>query len=90
MRKTLICAGLVLALFLAWPMVFGGAGSAVSAASRVPPKAAPAKRSKPKKLDCFPHYEQAYAACTAGDIGGCRMMAGYKWDVCEAEGTWPA
>ena len=89
MRKTLICAGLVLALFLAWPMIFGGSGSAVSAAPRAVPKVGPVKRPKPKKLDCYPLYERAYSACTSGDIGGCRMMAGHSWDVCEAEGAWP-
>ena len=89
MRKTLICAGLVLALFLLWPMMFGGVGASVSAAAPMPPKVKPAKRSKPAKLDCYPFYEQAYAACTSGDIGGCRMMAGHNWDVCEASGAWP-
>ena len=103
MRNAMICASLVLAMFLAWPMVFGGSGAVLNAASRhatvavatvvVAPEPKPLEASvvaapKPASPEsCYARYERSYAACS-GD-GGCRMGAGNNWDVCEATGAWP-
>lgn len=86
MRKAIVCVSFVLALFLAWPMLFGGEGSVVSAAVP-PPPAAPkvAKVSvapRPAPESCYKRYERAYGTC--GNDGGCRMNAAAAWDACEA------
>ncbi|MCR5869424.1 MULTISPECIES: hypothetical protein [unclassified Sphingomonas] len=94
----------MLAIFLAWPMVFGSdKTSAVRAAgAKVAAVAAPAASArlvqtavKPagapqaKALEsCFKRYEREYARCNAID-SSCRMKVADQWDLCEATGFWP-
>lgn len=100
----MICVSVMLAIFLAWPMVFGSEhSSAVRAAgAKVAAVAAPAANArlvqtsvKPAGVpqaqvleSCFKRYQREYARCNAID-SSCRMKVADQWDMCEATGFWP-
>lgn len=100
----MICVSVMLAIFLAWPMVFGSEqASAVRAAgAKVAAVAAPAADARlvqtsvksastpqAKALEsCFKRYQREYARCNAID-SSCRMKVADQWDLCEATGFWP-
>ncbi|MDK2766541.1 MAG: hypothetical protein KYX69_02360 [Sphingomonas sp.] len=104
MRNAMICVSVMLAIFLAWPMVFGSeqssavraAGAKVAAvaapsasARLVQTSVKPAGAPQAQVLEsCFKRYEREYARCNAID-SSCRMKVADQWDLCEATGFWP-
>lgn len=100
----MICVSVMLAIFLAWPMIFGSEkSSAVRAAgAKVAAVAAPAASARMVQTNvkpaaarqsqvlesCFKRYEREYARCNAID-SSCRMKVADQWDLCEATGFWP-
>lgn len=100
----MICVSVMLAIFLAWPAVFGSdKASAVRAAgAKVAAVAAPAASARLVQTSvkpvaalqsqvmetCFKRYEREYARCKAVD-SSCRMKVADQWDLCEATGFWP-
>lgn len=100
MRKWMIFATILLAMFQLWPMVFGHNSNSQASASMPPAHLAPAvatatmtpikiAASKPAgpPQSCYGHYRALYSACTAGDRA-CHLRAADEWDLCEAKGTW--
>jgi hypothetical protein len=100
MRKWMILATVMLAVFQLWPMVFGhnsnseAAASmpaahlvaAVASSSATPIKVAAIKPAGPPQ-SCYVHYRAAYTACAVGDRV-CHTHAADAWDLCEATGSW--
>jgi len=100
MRKWMICASVVLAMFQLWPIVFGHNSNseasasmpaphmvaAVATTSRAPIKVAASKPAGPPQ-SCYSHYRAIYSACAVGDRA-CHLHAADAWDLCEATGTW--
>ncbi|MFL9842430.1 hypothetical protein ABS767_15780 [Sphingomonas sp. ST-64] len=104
MRDAMICVSVMLAIFLAWPMVFGSNEAAAVRAATVE-ATVPAARAAEAKLirtsvraaeippakaleSCFKRYEREYAMCGPTNIA-CRMKVADSWDLCEATGFWP-
>ena len=104
MRKLMIGASVLLAMFQVWPLVFGGrapVGAArvvTSAAPRVVeavatsgdlPRIVPVSTMPaPAPESCYRQYQAHFAACRAGDQA-CHVKAADDWDLCEATGFWP-
>lgn len=97
----MICVSVMLAVFLAWPMVFGSpktsaarAATATAAAGadarlvKTVVKPAPLPATKPLE-SCFKRYEREYAQCSSVN-SSCRMKVADNWDLCEATGFWPS
>ena len=100
MRKWMICASVVLAMFQLWPVVFGHNSSSEASASMPAPHLVPAvatamggrvtvSASKPTgpPQSCYAHYRAVYSVCAVGDRA-CHLRAADAWDLCEAKGTW--
>lgn len=100
----MILATLLLAVFVAWPLVFGNkqkgleeAAEARSVAMRSPPKAsfvlATAVAARPaesrKPESCYQRYQREVKQCAGADMAGCKLGAADHWDMCEATGFWP-
>ena len=97
----MICISAMLAVFLAWPLVFGGGltldatpahATAAMSASATPrlikTVVKPAVVETPiaaVPLTCYKRYEIAYGTCSKSGAG-CRMQAAEQWDLCEATG----
>ena len=98
MRNLMICATLALALFLGWPLAFGGKGEprlgttrAEASAPAVAAKAVEVSQTAApvKPESCYKHYQRAIKLCTGGSAAACRLGAADHWDMCEATGFWP-
>ncbi len=100
MRKWMICASVVLAVFQLWPMMFGHKANGGVAASMATPHlvaavasttVAPIKVAAVRPVgppqSCYTHYRAVYSACAVGDRA-CHLHAADAWDLCEATGTW--
>ncbi len=100
----MILATLMLAVFVAWPLVFGNTqkGLEEAAEARVvvmqaPPKAsfvlaataAPKPAAPVKPESCYQRYQREVKQCTGADMAGCKLGAADHWDMCEATGFWP-
>jgi hypothetical protein len=99
MRNLMICATLVLAIFLGWPLAFGGKGQPHLGTARAEAKAPaiaavriaePAAVSVPVKPEsCYKRYQRTIRECSGRDASTCRLGAADHWDMCEATGFWP-
>ena len=96
----MICASVMLAIFLAWPLVFGRDGprgietaaeAHVVAMIPVPTakRPAPAAPKPTKPESCYNRFQRAVKQCTGRDTAACKMGAADHWDMCEATGFWP-
>ncbi len=104
MRNAMICVSVMLALFQAWPVVFGHragiaptAAPVLAAAPRVTmavakastiPKMVPAVASVPAPKTCYQQYRAKFGHCAAADQV-CHIKTADQWDLCEATGMWP-
>ena len=103
MRSAMIAVSVMLAIFLAWPMVFGHSGAPVDAApvqardlipdaeaaERTPVAASPARYAATRKPEsCYHRYQREVAVCSIKSAS-CRMLVADHWDLCEATGFWP-
>jgi hypothetical protein len=101
----MICASLMLAVFLGWPLVFGGNGAkgleTAAEARPVAVAALPVPKSKPlgtampgaakpaKPESCYKRYQREIKQCSGNAAAACKLGAADHWDMCEATGFWP-
>ncbi|MCW3847723.1 hypothetical protein OF829_10770 [Sphingomonas sp. LB-2] len=102
MRNMMICVSVMLAVFLGWPLAFGGGEATVLQPSRaeartvavaatVPATAAAvqATPATPKAESCYKRYQREVRQCSGGAGAACRLKQADHWDMCEATGFWP-
>ena len=105
MRNAMICASFMLAVFLAWPLVFSeGQGSktiaegrkvmaaAVAAAPSVhviPEAVAAPVKAVVRPESCYKRFQREVKLCTDANSAACKLGAADHWDMCEATGFWP-
>jgi uncharacterized membrane protein len=99
----MICVSVMLAVFLGWPLAFGGGEATVLQPTRAearspavtvaaPAAAAVAKAEEPatpKAESCYKRYQREVRQCTGGASAACRLQSADHWDMCEATGFWP-
>ncbi len=104
MRKAMICASVLLALFQVWSMVFTHSGarapsaaSVVAAAPRAvlavaaastAPSMTEVAAQTPAPKSCYRQYQAKFRQCQTSDQA-CHVKAADQWDLCEATGLWP-
>lgn len=103
MRSAMICVSVMLALFLGWPLAFGGRQPVMetSRAEARTPKPAPAQEARliaaaavvpaasAKPESCYKRFQRENRGCAGGSAAVCRLKAADNWDLCEATGFWP-
>ena len=101
MRNMMICVSVMLAVFLGWPLAFGGGEATVLQPTRAEARtvavtaATPAavteaaKPATPKAESCYKRYQREVRVCTGSASAACRLKSADHWDMCEATGFWP-
>ena len=101
----MILVSVMLAMYLGWPLAFGGkqrgletpaeargvAATPVFASKPVRTAALAAKPSAPSRPEsCYKRYQREVKLCTgATTAAACKLGAADHWDMCEATGFWP-
>lgn len=99
----MILVSLMLAVYLGWPLAFGGKqrGLETPAEARgVVAAPVSTKYAKPKALaavsaptrpeSCYKRYQREVKLCTGETTAAaCKLGAADHWDMCEATGFWP-
>ena len=99
----MICVSVMLAVFLGWPLAFGGGTATVlqptraeaavavvaPASTAVAQTAAALTPSAPKAESCYKRYQREVRQCSGGSSAACRLQSADHWDMCEATGFWP-
>ena len=101
----MILVSVMLAVFLGWPLVFGGRDSGGMESVRTSAKvvaAAPqtqllqtaaqtvkAAASTPEAESCYKRYQREVKLCSGNGGAACRLKSADNWDLCEATGFWP-
>lgn len=97
----MILVSVMLAIYLGWPLAFGGKQrgletpaeargvAAAPAISHVKPAAhLPAASARPES--CYKRYQREVKLCTGESVAAaCKLGAADHWDMCEATGFWP-
>lgn len=96
----MICVSVMLAVFLGWPLAFGGGNGsgdqrAVASAPVAKAQPAPATATQLAAADvhapaesCYKRYQREIKQCADGSAA-CRLKSADNWDLCEATGFWP-
>ena len=103
MRNAMICVSVMLAVFLGWPLAFGGRDSGGIEPSRAEARpvavaatadqaqfvqvSSPAKPAQPES--CYHRYQREVKQCSGQNGAACRLKSADSWDICEATGFWP-
>ena len=97
----MICVSVMLAVFLGWPLAFGGGQATVLQPTRAEARtvvavaAAPASAAvtvaaaTPKAESCYKRYQREVRLCSGAASAACRLQSADHWDMCEATGFWP-
>lgn len=98
----MIAVSVMLAIYLGWPLAFGGKergletaaeARSVTVASTRPERVAPAIAAKPAETprpeSCYKRYQREVRQCTGATAPACKLGAADHWDMCEATGFWP-
>jgi len=100
----MICVSVMLAVFLGWPLAFGGgtprietsraeartiAIAAPAEAKLVPAAAQSVAVPAGPPESCYKHYQRVIRQCTGAGSAACRLQSADHWDMCEATGFWP-
>jgi hypothetical protein len=100
----MICVSVMLAVFLGWPLAFGGrdsGGLEASSRAEARPVAAVVPAEKPQYLQasaaatqarpesCYHRFQREVRQCAAQNGAACRLKSADNWDLCEATGFWP-
>ncbi|MDG2532878.1 hypothetical protein P6144_04415 [Sphingomonas sp. HITSZ_GF] len=101
----MILVSVMLAIYLGWPLAFGGkqrgletpAEARSVAAAPVSTKAVkPASRAavstpaSARPESCYKRYQREVKQCSGETTGAaCKLGAADHWDMCEATGFWP-
>jgi len=102
----MICVSVMLAIFLAWPLAFGGRDQGQKAAAearkvvtaavaavpevRVIPEAKAAPAVDARPESCYKRFQREVKLCTGNTTAACKLGAADHWDICEATGFWPS
>ncbi|WHU03887.1 MULTISPECIES: hypothetical protein [unclassified Sphingomonas] len=102
MRNAMILVSVMLAIYLGWPLAFGGkqrgletpaeargvAAAPVSAIKHKPVALAAAAPARPES--CYKRYQREVKLCIGeSTAAACKLGAADHWDMCEATGFWP-
>ena len=96
----MICVSVMLAVFLGWPLAFGGGEATVLQPTRAeartpavtaaaPAAVASSAAATPKAESCYKRYQREVRQCTGTASAACRLKSADHWDMCEATGFWP-
>ena len=99
----MILVSLMLAIYLGWPLAFGGkqrgletpaeARGVVAAPVSVAKPSRPvvmAKLTAPARPEsCYKRYQREVKLCAGATAAACKLGAADHWDMCEATGFWP-
>ncbi len=98
----MILVSVMLAIYLGWPLAFGGkqrgletpaeargvAAAPVSTIKRKPVALAAMAPTRPES--CYKRYQREVKLCTGeSTAAACKLGAADHWDMCEATGFWP-
>lgn len=99
----MILVSVMLAIYLGWPLAFGGKQRGFETPAEAHGVAVPtvAKRIKPAALaahkpaaparpeSCYKRYQREVKLCTGATAAACKLGSADHWDMCEATGFWP-
>ena len=99
----MICVSVMLAVFLGWPLAFGGGSQVRLETARAEAKtvavAAPATQARlipalaqstpTQPESCYKRYQREIRQCTGAGNAACSLQSADHWDMCEATGFWP-
>jgi hypothetical protein len=101
----MILVSVMLAIYLGWPLAFGGKQRGLEAPAEARSVAAApvsTKHTKPMVLaavsmpasskpeSCYKRYQREVKLCSGEATGAaCKFGAADHWDMCEATGFWP-
>jgi hypothetical protein len=101
----MICVSVMLAVFLGWPLAFGGGTprietsraeahtilvAASAEAKRAPAVVQPVAVAAPAAPEsCYKRYQREIRQCSGTSSAACRLQSADHWDMCEATGFWP-
>ena len=100
----MICVSVMLAVFLGWPLAFGGhdtGGFETGSRAEARPVAAVAPAEQPQLVQvstpakpaqpesCYHRYQREVRQCSGQNGAACRLKSADNWDLCEATGFWP-
>ncbi|MEI9851749.1 MAG: hypothetical protein WDN24_13890 [Sphingomonas sp.] len=101
----MICVSVMLAIFLGWPLAFGGKDhgsiqssiaearpvipAAIAAPAAVTPPVAAAPAAPAQPESCYKRYQREVKQCSGTAAAACRLKSADGWDLCEATGFWP-
>ena len=98
----MIAVSVMLAIYLGWPLAFGGKERGLETAAEargvIParavshkPKAVAGNSSAPARPEsCYKRYQREVKQCTGiTTAAACKLGAADHWDMCEATGFWP-
>jgi cytochrome c5 len=98
----MILVSVMLAIYLGWPLAFGGKQRGLETPAEARTVAAAPVLTKATKLaavstpvsarpeSCYKRYQREVKLCTAeSTAAACKLGAADHWDMCEATGFWP-
>lgn len=99
----MILVSLMLAIYLGWPLAFGGerrgletpaeargVAAAPVSATKHKPVALAAAKTPARPESCYKRYQREVKLCTGeSTAAACKLGAADHWDMCEATGFWP-
>ena len=94
----MICASVMLAIYLGWPLAFGGANRSlegraeahvVVATAKPTPVSRPTVPVQTQPESCYKRFQREGRLCDGNVAAACKLGAADKWDMCEATGFWP-
>jgi len=100
----MILVSVMLAVYLGWPLAFGGKQRGLETPAEARGVAAPVSVSKPAKAaaqlasapastrpeSCYKRYQREVKLCTGeATSAACKLGAADHWDMCEVTGFWP-
>lgn len=101
----MILVSVMLAIYLGWPLAFGGkqrgleapaeargvAAAPVSTKHAGPVALAASKAAAPARPEsCYKRYQREVKLCTGeSTAAACKLGAADHWDMCEVTGFWP-
>ncbi|NYT40031.1 hypothetical protein HZY97_04635 [Sphingomonas sp. R-74633] len=101
MRNAMIMVSLLLAVYLGWPLAFGGKQRGLETPAEARGVSAAPVHIKHTKLgaatpastrpeSCYKRYQREVKLCTGeSTAAACKLGAADHWDMCEATGFWP-
>lgn len=101
----MIVVSVMLAIYLGWPLAFGGGRRGLEAEARAvaaAPVARRIERAAPASVEaprapvaarpesCYKRYQREVKLCSGVSAAACKLGAADHWDMCEVTGFWPS